>query len=91
MVPDSPLTNWTRKDCVAWEGWKAGISMRLNIGCHALRSEPDAHFFSFPDHVETLFSIPALWGLSPLRFISGAHASLLNNLHAPWWALPHNC
>lgn len=47
MVPHSPFANWTRKDCVAWEGWKAGISMRLNIGCHALWSEPDAHFF-FP-------------------------------------------
>lgn len=63
------------------------ISLSLRI----LAIPPDAHFFSFPDHVETLFSIPALWGLSPLRFISGAHTSLLNNLHAPWWALPHNC
>lgn len=55
--------------------------------CHSSRRT----FFSFPDHVETLFSIPALRGLSPLRLISGAHASLLNSPHAPWWAIPHNC
>lgn len=46
---------------------------------------------SFPDHVEKLFSIPELWGLSSLCFISRAQVSLLNSLHAPLWAILHTC
>jgi len=47
MVLHPPFTNWTIKDCVAWKSLKAGISMRLNIGCHALWPQAQAHFFSF--------------------------------------------